>query len=451
MEWATHQVFNQVPVLEDYNLYLTDPVLQEAVAREGAGWHGAALAAYGETLGRAETLALGAAANRHGPRLRSFDPQGRRVDQVEFHPAWHQLMALLWADGVHCSAWVAPRPGAHVARAAAFFLHGQVEAGSLCPTTMTFAAIPLLAEEPELWAALGSRLVSRHYDPRDLPAQDKTGLVIGMGMTEKQGGSDLRAVTTAARPLAAAGEASLVGHKWFYSAPAADAHLVLAREGEGLSCFFVPRWRPEGGRNGVRIQRLKDKLGNRSNASGEVEFEDAWGRRVGESGRGLPVLMGMATHTRLDCVLGSAALMRQALVQALHHARHRQAFGWPLAQQPLMAAVLADLALESEAATVLALRLARAFETPAESLSRGLVPRARASAPAGRQAVGVQARRGGLRRGRGGLGRQRLRGRGAHAAPLPGSAGQCHLGRRQQDRKSTRLNSSHHSISYAVF
>jgi len=224
-----------------------------------------------------------------------------------------------------------------------------------------------------LWAALASRLTARHYDPRDLPAADKAGLVIGMGMTEKQGGSDLRAITTTARSLGKGGEATLVGHKWFYSVPAADAHLVLAREGEGLSCFYVPRWRPDGSRNGVRIQRLKDKLGNRSNASGEVEFQDAWGRRVGAAGRGLPILLRMATHTRLDCVLGSAALMRSALVLALHHARHRHAFGRPLAEQPLMRAVLADLALESEAATVLALHLARAFEHPAEPLARGLV------------------------------------------------------------------------------
>jgi putative acyl-CoA dehydrogenase len=371
MDWATHEVFNQVPVLEDYNLFLADPVLREAVEREAAGWHAAGLTAYGAALGRA--LELGAEANRHGPQLVSFDPLGRRIDRVDYHPAWHQLMALLWEEGVHCSAWAEPRPGAQVARAAAFFLHGQVEAGSLCPATMSFAAIPLLAEEPELWAVLGSRLTSRHYDPRDLPAADKAGLVIGMGMTEKQGGSDLRAITTVARSLDTAGEASLVGHKWFYSVPSADAHLVLAREGEGLSCFFVPRWRPAGERNGVRIQRLKDKLGNRSNASGEVEFQDAWGRRVGPPGRGLATLLRMATHTRLDCVLGSAALMRSALVLALHHARHRNAFGRPLLEQPLMRSVLADLAVETEAATVLAMHLARAFEHPAEPLARAFV------------------------------------------------------------------------------
>lgn len=371
MDWTTHQVFNQVPPLGDDNLFLADPVLRQALGREGAGWHEAALTAYGARLGRAAEL--GAEANRHAPRLVSFDPQGRRIDRVDYHPAWHRLLALLWEQGVHCAAWAEPRPGAQVARAAAFFLHGQVEAGSLCPATMTFAAIPLLADEPELWTALGPRLTSCRYDPRDLPAADKTGLVVGMGMTEKQGGSDLRAVTTTARPLAAEGEASLVGHKWFYSVPAADAHLVLAREAAGLSCFYVPRWQPDGSRNGVRIQRLKDKLGNRSNASGEVEFQDAWGRRVGPPGRGLATLLRMATHTRLDCVLGSAALMRSALVQALHHARHRQAFGRPLLEQPLMAAVLADLAVESEAATVLALRLARAFETPAEPLGRGWV------------------------------------------------------------------------------
>lgn len=356
---------NQVPPLSDINLFTSDPVLQEAVVREGADWHAPALAEQGERLGSAATMETADLANRHPPQLVTHDADGHRIDRVDFHPAWTRLMEMLHADGVHAAAWFEPQAGAHVARAASFFLHGQAEAGSLCPVTMTFAAVPVLRREPALFATLAAKLNTRDYDARDIPLAAKRSVTIGMGMTEKQGGSDLRTNTTRARPLATAGrgqEYTVDGHKWFYSVPTADAHLVLARCDDGLSCFFVPRWRADGRLNGVHIQRLKDKLGNRSNASSEVEFHDAAGILVGEPGRGIPTLVGMAVQTRLDCVLGSAALMRRALIEAIHHARHRSAFGRPLIEQDLMRNVLADLALESEAATMLAMHLAAAVD-----------------------------------------------------------------------------------------
>lgn len=367
--FSTHEVVNQAPTLQDYSLYDTDAVLRAAVVREGAGAYETVLHEHGTWLGQAQTLAAGDDANRHPPRLISYDPTGHRIDRVDFHPAWHLLMHGIVGRGMHSAAWDDPRPGAHVARAAAYLMQGQVEAGTLCPTTMTFAAMPLLRDEPAGEVDLARdwlpRLRGRLYDPADAPAAAKRGLLVGMGLTEKQGGSDLRAVATLAVPLGAHGRGRaylLTGHKWFYSVPQADAHMVLAQAPDGLACFFVPRWIPGGPRNAVRVRRLKDKLGNRSNASGEVEFEQAWGMMVGEPGRGLATLLEMAAVTRLDCVLGSAALLRQALVQALHHASHRHAFGKPLIEQPLMRAVLGDLALESEAATVLALRLARAVD-----------------------------------------------------------------------------------------
>ncbi|CAG4882434.1 isovaleryl CoA dehydrogenase [Georgfuchsia toluolica] len=376
MAWSTHEVFNQVAVLKDYNLYATDTVLQEAVEREGAAWHTAALSCHGALLGEEATIHLGELANRCAPELTTHDRAGHRIDQIEFHPAWSKLMEMLYAAGVHCLPWAMPRPGAHAARAATFFLHGQIEAGSLCPTTMTFAAIPLLMNESALFAQLQGNLFSRRYDGRDLPLAQKHAMTIGMGMTEKQGGSDLRGNTTLARRSGSGGRGeayALVGHKWFFSAPTSDAHLVLARADEGLACFYVPRWRTDGTRNAVRIQRLKQKLGNRSNASAEVEFCDAEGIMIGVPGRGIATAIEMAAHTRLDCVLGSAALMRQALVQAIHHARQRAAFGRSLIEQPLMQAVLIDLALESEAATRLALRLASACERAAhDPLERAL-------------------------------------------------------------------------------
>ncbi|MEB3096570.1 isovaleryl-CoA dehydrogenase [Achromobacter sp. D10] len=378
--FVTHTVSNQVPPLEDYSLYETDPALREAVAREGAQAWAADLAAHGAWLGRAQTLEAGAQANRCPPRLISYDRSGHRVDRVEFHPSWNALMGGIMARGLHSRAWAQSEPGAQVARAAAYVMQGQVEAGTLCPTTMTFAAVPLLQREPAGAVDFGGQwlnaLYSREFDGADAPLGAKRSALIGMGLTEKQGGSDLRAVTTRATPMDAPGRGRaylLVGHKWFFSVPQADAHLVLAQTDEGLSCFFVPRWIPGGPRNAVRVRRLKDKLGNCSNASAEVEFEDAWGVMVGEPGRGLTVLLEMAATTRLDCVLGSAALLRQALVQSAHHARHRHAFGKPLIEQPLMRNVLADLALESEAAMALGLRLARAVDERADDRARALV------------------------------------------------------------------------------
>ena len=371
---ATHEVTNQVPPLENYNLFECDTALAAAVEREGAGWHRAALSRDGATLGEPATLALAGAANRHEPELFTFSPRGERIDALEFHPSWHQLLTLLRREGLHALPFEQPQPGAMPARCAGYFLHAQLESGSLCPLTMTFASVPVLQREPALYATLRDKLLSREHDPRDIPLGAKRSMMVGMGMTEKQGGSDVRSNQTRAFATSASAgrgaEYRLVGHKWFFSAPQCDAHLVLARTetNEGLSCFFVPRFAPDGTKNAVQIQRLKDKLGNRSNASSEVEFVDAYGVMIGDEGRGVPTIIEMANYTRLDCVIGSAALMRAALVQAIHHARHRAVFGKRLVEQPLMQNVLADLALESEAATVLFMRLARAFDAdPATS------------------------------------------------------------------------------------
>ncbi|MDR6387475.1 isovaleryl-CoA dehydrogenase [Paraburkholderia phenoliruptrix] len=374
----THEVTNQVPPLADYNLFSTDAALSAAVERDGAAWHRDALLRHGAALTTPEALALAELANRHTPELVTHSPRGERIDALEFHPAWHALLALLRREGLHALPFSDPRPGAMAARCAGYFLHAQIESGSLCPLTMTFASIPVLQREPQLFDTLRDKLYAREHDLRDLPLAHKTSAMIGMGMTEKQGGSDVRSNQTQARAIAAGGRGGayeLVGHKWFFSAPQCDAHLVLARTHDhvGLSCFFVPRFTPDGSKNAVQIQRLKDKLGNRSNASSEVEFLDAFGIMIGDEGRGVPTIIEMANYTRLDCVIGSAALMRAALVQAIHHARHRSAFGRNLVDQPLMRNVLADLALESEAATVLFMRLAHAFEqsTDAAATSAG--------------------------------------------------------------------------------
>ncbi|VVD85889.1 DNA alkylation response protein [Pandoraea aquatica] len=361
--WQTHDVTNQVPPLTDYNLYATDAALQAAVAAFDADWQAKELHRQGARVGEAEVQQWAQDANRHEPELESFDSQGNRIDRVAFHPAWHSLMGLLRGAQLQSLPWAHPRGGVMAARTASYFLHAQNEAGSLCPTTMTFASIPVLAKEPALFATIKDKLLAPQHDPRDVPLAQKHTLLIGMGMTEKQGGSDVRTNTTVATEVGN-GEFSLVGHKWFFSAPQCDAHLVLARDSDSdaLSCFFVPRYRPDGHKNAVQIQRLKDKLGNRSNASSEVEFQGAYGTRVGAPGRGVPTIIEMATYTRLDCVIGSAAMMRTGVVQAIHHARHRTAFGAKLVDQDLMTAVLADLALESEAATWLAMRLARAFD-----------------------------------------------------------------------------------------
>ncbi|VVE05051.1 DNA alkylation response protein [Pandoraea pneumonica] len=361
--WHTHDVTNQVPPLVDYNLYATDAALQAAVSAFNAGWHAKELHRQGARLGDAEVQQWAETANRHEPELQTFDARGNRIDHVEFHPAWHALMGLLRGAQLQSLPWAHPQVGAMAARTAAYFLHAQNEAGSLCPTTMTFASIPVLAKVPSLYPTIKDKLLAPQHDPRDIPLAQKHAMLVGMGMTEKQGGSDVRTNTTVAHALG--GDAySLVGHKWFFSAPQCDAHLVLARadDSDALSCFFVPRYTPDGRKNAVQIQRLKDKLGNRSNASSEVEFQGAYGTLVGAHGRGIPTIIEMATYTRLDCVIGSAAMMRTGVVQAIHHARHRTAFGAKLVDQDLMTTVLADLALESEAATWLAMRLAQSFD-----------------------------------------------------------------------------------------
>jgi len=378
----THEVLNQPPPLEDVNLFEGDAALREGLAREGGGWAEERVRAFGAVVGSARFLELGRQANRHTPELRTHDRFGHRIDEVEFHPAWHEVMRTAMAHGLHNLPWREPRAGAHVARGALHFLLSQVESGSCCPLTMTFACVPALRHEKALNEEWEPRLLSCDYDPRMLPAAGKRSVLLGMAMTEKQGGSDVRANTTRARALEGDDAFELVGHKWFCSAPMSDAFLTLAKiDGEALTCFLVPRWRPDGTRNPFRIQRLKEKLGNRSNASSEVEFPGTWARRVGAPGRGVRTIMEMVQHTRLDCVSGSAGLMRQAAAQALHHARHRRAFGRRLWEQPLMRNVLADLALEAEAATALALRLGRAFdEAPGDAAERAFARIATAAA-----------------------------------------------------------------------
>ncbi len=364
---TTDLVTNQPPPLIDYDLFSTDPVLPSAIAIEGAGWSAESLSEFGTRLGQAGTLALGALANRNPPILHNFDRYGRRRDTVEFHPAWHELMALAVGQGLHSAPWAEPKQGAHVARAAGVMLMCQVEAGVQCPVTMTYGSVPALRRQAGIAGEWLPRIFSRDYDPEFRPAAQKTGALIGMGMTEKQGGSDLRANVTRAEPLNQPGAGEpyrLTGHKWFFSAPMCDGFLVLAQTGAGPSCFFLPRWLPDGTVNAIRIQRLKDKLGNRSNASSEVEFEDAVGWLIGDEGRGIPTIIEMANYTRLDCALGTSGLMRQAVAQGAHHAAHRTAFQRKLIDQPLMQNVIADMAVEVEAATRLALRLARAYDRP---------------------------------------------------------------------------------------
>ncbi len=386
--FSTHNVTNQAPPLPNGNLFRGDLALREAVEREGAAGVQSELTEIGETMARPDIIELGNLANRSVPQLRTHDRFGNRLDEVEFHPAWHELMRLFARAGLHCSAWANPGPGAHVARAAAYYLCGQVENGTQCPLTMTFAAVPVLrrhgAEIPDLANTWLPRVLSREYDPRFLPAAQKTGVQVGMGLTEKQGGSDVRANTTRAEPETSTGPGCayrLTGHKWFFSSPMSDAFLVLAQTAGGLGCFFVPRFRPDGSRNALHLQRLKDKLGNRSNASSEVEFADAHGWLLGEEGRGVPVIVEAVNSTRLDCALGTAGIMRLALRHALHHTSHRMTFGRRLTEHPLMRNVLADLALEVEAATTLSLRLARCFDhlgdTGEDALRRLLTPAAK--------------------------------------------------------------------------
>ncbi|APW17209.1 isovaleryl-CoA dehydrogenase [Salmonella enterica subsp. enterica serovar Muenster] len=368
MSWQTHTVFNQPAPLNNSNLFLSDGALCEAVSREGAGWDSDLLASIGQQLGTAESLELGRLANAYPPELLRYDPQGQRLDDVRFHPAWHLLMQGLCANRVHNLAWEEEaRAGSFVARAARFVLHAQVEAGTLCPVTMTFAATPLLLQMlPATFHDWLAALRSDRYDSHLLPGGQKRGLLIGMGMTEKQGGSDVLSNTTHAERLAD-DSYRLVGHKWFFSVPQSDAHLVLAQAKGGLSCFFVPRFLPDGQRNSVRLERLKDKLGNRSNASAEVEFQDAVGWRLGEEGDGIRHILKMGGMTRLDCALGSHGLMRRAFSVAIYHAHQRQAFGKPLIEQPLMRQTLSRMALCLEGQTALLFRLARAWEQRREA------------------------------------------------------------------------------------
>ncbi|KFN41207.1 isovaleryl-CoA dehydrogenase [Arenimonas oryziterrae] len=362
--FRTHEVDNQPPALTPYDAYATDLPLREALAREGGGWAEPEVAAYGPLVG-GEMMELGRLANANRPVFKPFDRYGHRLDEVEFHPAYHRLMSLGVGHGVPNFAWRhAESPGAHVARAALMFLHNQADQGTSCPLTMTYACVPALNHAPALAADWLPRITARDYDARHVSAGEKAGNTVGMGMTEKQGGSDVRSNRTQALS-AGTGQYELVGHKWFFSAPMCDAFLVLAQTQAGLSCFLLPRFSTDGSRNAIRIQRLKDKLGDHSNASAEVEFHGAQAFLVGEEGRGVATILQMVALTRQDCLIGSASLMRQALVQAVHHARHRRAFGKPLSEQPLMRQVLADLALESEAATALTFRVARAVDASA--------------------------------------------------------------------------------------
>ncbi|MEK8033746.1 isovaleryl-CoA dehydrogenase [Ideonella sp. DXS29W] len=360
----THEVTNQSAPLVGANLYRGHRALRDALAFHGVAADDAALDVLGAEVGSAEMQSHARLAHVHPPVLHTHDRQGRRIDEVEFHPSYHRLMERVIGHGLHGAPW-AGGPGAHVRRAAGFMLFTELEPSVMCPVSMSYAATPALKAHPVLHALWSPRLTAATYDPSARPVADKRGVTLGMGMTEKQGGSDVRANTTRALPDGADawGERYLItGHKWFFSAPMSDAHLVLAQTGGGLSCFLVPRWLPDGTRNRVEVQRLKDKLGNHANASSEVEFREAFGWRVGDEGRGVTQILAMGALTRLDCALGTAGLMRQALSIAIHHTSQRSAFGRPLIDQPLMKNVLADLALESEAATALALRVARTVD-----------------------------------------------------------------------------------------
>jgi putative acyl-CoA dehydrogenase len=363
--WQTHTVFNQVPPLEGVDVFSSNLPLVEATEREGAGWVTERASALGRFVGGEPQQLWGRLANENKPVLRTFDRYGHRIDEVEFHPAWHQLMKMGIEHELHSLPWTSQEPSPHTARAALYMTAMQAEAGFACPITMTFAVVPALRAQPELAAEWEPLVTATTYDPRLVPATDKGCAIAGMAMTEKQGGSDVRANTTVATPLNGGGAGSeyeLVGHKWFCSAPMSDMFLVLAQTDDGLSCFLLPRILPDGSRNAFHIQRLKDKLGNHSNASSEIELHGAWARMLGQPGRGVPSIIEMVGHTRLDCVIGTAAGMRVGVVNATHHTAHRSAFGKKLIDQSLMRNVLADLCLESEATTALAMRLARAYD-----------------------------------------------------------------------------------------
>jgi putative acyl-CoA dehydrogenase len=362
----THDVLNQPPPLEDYNLYLTDPVLDRAVASEGGKESRDTLVRFGERVGSAEVFEWGFLANTNDPVLKTHDRYGNRIDEVEFHPSWHSLMDLAVSNGLHSIPWEENTgESGQLTRTALLYMSSQVEAGHFCPISMTTAVVPTLRATPSIANEWIPRILRRSYDPSFRPSPEKSGTLMGMGMTEKQGGSDVRSNTTTAAPRNSGGqgeEYSLTGHKWFTSAPMCDAFLVLAQAPGGLSCFLLPRWTPDGDLNGFQIQRLKDKLGNRSNASSEIEFIDAFALMLGDEGRGVQTIIEMVNGTRLDCVMGSVALMRQAVAQAGWHVAHRNAFGSLLIDKPLMQNVLADLEIETEAATLMMIRLAGAFD-----------------------------------------------------------------------------------------
>lgn len=362
---STHEVMNQTPPLVDYNTYEGDTALKEAVVREGAAWAIPQISAHGARTGSAEMIEWGYQANEFKPQFYSHDRLGNRVDLVKYHDGYHKLMASGLESGVHALAWTDPKSGSHVARAALGMLQGQVDAGHGCPLTMTFASVPAIKTTPALAAEWLPKILAHGYDPRNVPHMEKQAVTIGMGMTEKQGGSDVRANTTCAYPLGkeGSGEAyELIGHKWFTSAPMCDAFLMLAQSNGGLSCFLVPRWKTDGTKNPIQVQRLKNKMGNVSNASSEIELRGALGWMLGEEGRGVSTIIEMVSMTRFDCMMGSTASMRHGVAQAIHHANHRRAFGSKLIDQPAMQNVLADLQLEVEGAVAMTMRMARALD-----------------------------------------------------------------------------------------
>lgn len=365
-KWITHQITNQFDELQNYNLFETDLVLQEILQRYGSQDQ-STLSIMGQTVGSDQYYEHADLANRHSPILHAFDARGRRKDFIEFHPSWHKWMSLNREFNSHAYPFVSTTKSKWVEWAARFYLSGQVECGSLCPSSMTLGSIPLIQREVELWNSIGHKLLSTEYDERDIPIAQKKSIWMGMGMTEKQGGSDVRTNETIAVPVAESGRGQaylLTGHKWFFSAPMCDAHLVVAKtEQDGLGCFFVPRWLEDGTKNNIQIQRLKEKVGNRSNSSSEVEFKEAFGIMIGDAARGIPTIIEMANYTRLTCSIGSTAMLRQALVQCLAYTRQRKAFGQHLSEQPLMQAVLVDLALETEAAMQLSFHLAHCYES----------------------------------------------------------------------------------------
>ena len=362
--WTTHQMNNQFDELQNYNVFETDVILKEILQRFQSQDQ-PILSEMGKIIGSAEYYQYAEQANRHLPILHAFDARGRCINMIEFHPAWHKWMALNRQFGSHAYPFSSHQQSRWVDWASRFYLSGQIECGNLCPNSMTFGSISVIQKEPALWKQLGEKLLSTEYDERDIPISQKKSIWLGMGMTEKQGGSDVRSNQTLAVPITQSGRGQaylLTGHKWFFSAPMCDAHLVVAKtEQNNLACFFVPRWLENGTKNYIVVQQLKDKVGNRSNSSSEVEFKNAWGIMIGEEGRGIPTIIEMANYTRLTCSIGSTAMLRQALVQCLAYTRQRKAFGHYLAEQPMMQSVLVDLALETEAAMQLSFYLAQCY------------------------------------------------------------------------------------------